>query len=112
MIGNGQRNRRMSVQRASEVSDGQGGLTTSWATIWTGLVKANPVAGKEALVAGTLRDVQPWRIEMLTCDVTTADRMVADWLPAGFVIDVQSVADLDGRGRSLVVFGEAKRGNG
>lgn len=107
MIGAGVRNRAVRIERSTLVDDGQGGKETVWNVIWRGFAKATPVAGKEALVAGTLRNAQPWRLEILNTDVTVADRIQMDRLPAGFVIDIQSVADLYGNGRSLVIFGEA-----
>lgn len=108
MAAAGARNRPVRIERlATPVDDGQGGLVDRWEVIWRGFAKATPVAGKEALVAGTLRDAQPWRIEILRTDVTTADRIAADWLAPGFVIDIQSIGDMTGTGRDLVIFGEA-----
>jgi len=110
MIGAGARNRRAMIQRESLTSDGQGGQTASWAEVWRGRVKATPVAGKEALVAGTLRNEQPWRIEMLKRDVRLGDRIVAQggWLPSGFVIDIESASDVEGDNQTIVIFGTAR----
>lgn len=104
----GQRNRLVTIERLTDVDDGQGGQERSWAAIGSEWVNAVPVGGTEALVAGTMQASQPWRIEMLwRPDLTTADRLTASWLPAGVAIAIESASDPDGTGRSLVIFGTA-----
>lgn len=99
-------NRLVTIERATDAPDGQGGQTRSWSVVGQAYVEANPVGGTASLIAGTLQQQQPWRIEMpWRADLTQLDRFTATWLPAGFAIGIESVNDPDGRSRSLVAFG-------
>lgn len=101
----GMLNRRVTIERLTTVPNGQGGQVRSWRAAGMASVKATPIAGKEALVAGGLRASQPWRIEMrYRADISTADRLTASWLPSGWAMAIQSLADPDGKRRSLVLF--------
>jgi len=106
MLAAGDLNRRIVIERKTDVSDGSGGYDRDWTTLATVWAKATPIAGKESIVAGTLRSSQPWRIEIRRRDVTVEDRISASWLPAGKVLEIQSVADPDGKRESLVLFCE------
>lgn len=106
----GQRNRLVSIERLTDGDDGQGGQERSWAEIGQALVNAVPVGGVESLVAGTMQQAQPWRIEMpWRSDITVQDRLTATWLPEGFAIAIESVNDPDGRAQGLLIFGTASR---
>ena len=101
MKGAGERNRLVVIERASDTPDGKGGTVREWVPLRQAWVNATPVAGKEALVAGTLRSEQPWRIEMLfTRDLTVKDRINMNGQP----YTIQSLADPDGARRCLVLF--------
>lgn len=103
-------NRRVTLQAPVDVDDGQGGKTRSWKKIGQAWVEASPIAGKEGIVAGTLSATQPWRVVMrFRSDVTTANRMIADWAP-GRIITIQSCQDPDGRREQLLLFCEAVPG--
>ena len=101
MKGAGERNRLVTIERYSDSEDGAGGIVREWVPLRRAWVNATPVAGKEALVAGTLRSEQPWRIEMLfTRDLTVKDRINMNGQP----YTIQSLADPDGARRCLVLF--------
>lgn len=105
----GKLNRWVTIQRVTLTPDGSGGYTEKWDDIAKVKVNATPIAGKEALVGGTLQASQPWRFEMrYREDLSTADRMIAKWLP-GKIISLQSVADRGEPrpGMWLIVFGTA-----
>lgn len=110
MIGAGKRNRIVNIERQIDLPDGQGGFDRDWAVVGRAYVDARPTGGREALVAGTLQQEQPWTIEMpWRADLTPKDRLTAAWLPEGFAIAVQSVSDPEGQNRRLVVLGTASR---
>lgn len=101
-------NRLVTIERLTDVPDGQGGQTRAWAPIGQAFVNAVPVGGTESIVAGTLHNQQPWRIEMpYRLNLTVLDRLTATWLPAGYVMGIESVSDPDGMAKTLVVFGTA-----
>lgn len=103
-------NRLVTIERLTDVSDGQGGQERTWSAIGQAYVEAIPVGGTAALVAGTLQQQQPWRIEMpWRANLTAQDRLTASWLPAGVAIGIDSVADRDGANRTLVIFGTASK---
>lgn len=106
MPGAGERNRLVTLQRSTDTADGRGGSTRTWADFGSAWVKANQVGAKEGLVAGVLRSVQHWRIEMRTRDISVTDRLVM----AGTVLGIQSVADPDGTRKNLVLFCETEAG--
>jgi SPP1 family predicted phage head-tail adaptor len=101
----GDLNRRVRIDRRVETPDGQGGTEASWQPLATRWAKATPVAGREALVNGTLRASQPWKILLRRTDVTVEDRIVMLG-PNGndVVLGIQSVADPDGRREALELF--------
>ncbi len=103
----GSLNRRVRIERAAITDDNAGGeASRSWSDIGGAWVSAVPVAGKEALLAGTLRASQGWRIEMRPRDVTIMDRLKPAWLAADVRLAIQSVADPDGMGQRIVLFCE------
>ena len=102
----GNLNRRVVIERRAEVPDDTGGQEFVWEEDGGAWVKATPVAGKEALLGGTLAQSQPWRLETrFRTDITARDRLAASWLPAGHRIAIESVADMDGRRESIVIWG-------
>jgi len=101
-------NRRATIERRRLIDDDSGGQEEEWSTVAEVWCKATPIAGKEALVAGTLHDAQGWRVEMRWRDgLTAADRLAATWLPDRHRISIESVADPDGMRTRLVIFGTA-----
>lgn len=99
-------NRYVTIERATDSGDDQGGQARSWASIGNAFVKASPTGGSEALVAGVEQATQSWRIEMWwLAGLTEKDRFTASWLPAGHAIALSSVADPDGMRERLVCFG-------
>jgi len=101
-------NRLVSIERVTATDNQAGGQTEVWAEIGRAYVKATPIAGKEALVAGILQTQQPWRVEMrFRADLTTLDRFAASWLPAGFRLTLESVTDPDGSRDRLLILGTA-----
>lgn len=106
----GQRNRLVTIERLTDADNGQGGQIRTWSPIGEEWVNAVPVGGTASLIAGTLQQQQPWRIEMLwRSDLTPQDRLTASWLPQGMAIAIDSVADPDGLERDLVIFGTASK---
>lgn len=94
-------NRRITIERESDTPNGQGGFDRTWCVLRNAWAKADPVAGKEALLNGTLRSIQPWRLELrYNADLTVKDRIRMDCL----VLGIQSIADVDGKRRSQVLF--------
>lgn len=99
--------RRVTIEQRILTDDDVGGQSVSWRTIGFDYVAAVPVAGKEGLENGTLRSAMPYRVAMRFRQLDEASyRFRADWLP-GKVLNIQSVADPDGRRRELVLFCEA-----
>jgi SPP1 family predicted phage head-tail adaptor len=104
----GDLNRRVTIERVTDMEDGQGGQTQDWQSIGALWVKATPIAGKESILAGTLHQTQPWRLECrFSADLTTKDRFAADWLPDGYRINIESLSDPDGKRSSLLIMGTA-----
>ena len=104
-IGAGDLRDRIEIQRATDVPDGAGGATRTWATFVTVWAKATPTGGKEGLIAGTLQQVQGWRVQMrFRADVTAAERFVLGGRP----LNILSIEDPDRRRKWLVAFCEAE----
>lgn len=107
----GKYNRVVSIERLSDPSDDSGGQEEIWTEVGTARVEATPIGGKELLLAGALHATQAWRLETWwRSDVTTADRLAADWLPdAKWRITLDRIEDPDGRKIKLVMFGTASQ---
>ena len=67
-------NQRVAIQKMTRVSDGQGGWTTTWATIATVWAKIKPKGGREQYFGEAVREVVTHEICIRKRnDVTTAD---------------------------------------
>ncbi len=103
-------NRIVTIERLTDIDDGQGGQTRIWSVIGQSYASATPVGGSASLIAGTLQQQQPWRIELpWRADITAQDRITADFLPAGFAVGIDSVNDTTGDARTLVILGTASK---
>ena len=101
-------NKLVTIERLTDTPDDQGGQVREWSPIGQALVRAVQSGGASALVAGTLQHAQPWRVDMPYRDnITQLDRLTASWLPAGWAISIDSIADQDGTGRELLIYGTA-----
>ena len=101
-------NKLVTIERLTDTPDDQGGHTRTWAPVGQALVRAIQAGGSSALVAGTLQHAQPWRIDMpFRTNISQLDRLTATWLPAGWAISIDSVADQEGMGRELLIYGTA-----
>lgn len=109
----GKLNRRVTIQTLTDVTDGQGGFTRAWAELggagnggaW---VEAVPTGGIDTLEAGVNMQSQPWAFTMrFRADVTTQMRFVADWLPEGYSLAIESLSDPDGKRQWLKGTGTA-----
>jgi head-tail adaptor len=106
-LSTGSLNRRIIIEREIDTPNGQGGFDRTWGIIRHSWAQATPVAGKEALLNGTLRAIQPWRLEVrYNADLTVKDRIRMDCIMLG----IQSIADLDGKRRSQVLFCQTEQG--
>lgn len=107
VFGAGEMNRIVIIERKTETPDGSGGWTRTWSQVAKAWAKANPIGGKEALLAGTLQSRQPWRIQMYyRTDIqdTTNYRLRLD----GKALNIASANDPDGRRSSLLIFAETE----
>jgi len=102
MLAAGDLNRRVTIERYLDVANEAGGFTRHWSKLRDAWVKATPVGGKEAIVAGTLQARQPWRIEMRRGSIRTEDRVRM----GAALLQILSIADPDGRGEALLLFCE------
>lgn len=103
----GSLNRRVTIERKTEVANGAGGFDRSWSTVTTVWAKATPIGGKEAVIAGTLQVRQPWRIEIrFRTDLldSAAFRLRLDGRP----LNILSASDPDGDRSSLLIFAETE----
>jgi SPP1 family predicted phage head-tail adaptor len=99
----GDLNRIVTFERARATDNDAGGQTPVWFFLRKAWAKANPVGGKEAIIAGTLQSRQPWRLEIrYDRDLTVKDRVRLD----GQTLNILSLADPDGRRESQVLFCE------
>lgn len=104
----GQLNRRVVIERPDDSDGTAGGQVRVWKVVARAMVRAVPVGGSEALVAGTLHASTPWRIDMRFADVRVTDRLRGDWIAATKQIGIRSVEDPDGRRHRLVLLGETE----
>lgn len=103
-------NRFFTFERSADFGDGVGGQEENWRQIGEGWAEATLIGGKEALLAGTLRTSQGWRLETwFRDDVTMEDRIAGDWLPKFHRINIESIADPDGRRERIVILGTASK---
>ncbi len=66
------------VQTRADVSDSQGGFTTTWAASGTALCRVSPAGqGREAVVAAKLTTISPWVVTLpVNTTVSAANRVV------------------------------------
>ncbi len=95
---------RVTLQAGAHTDDGVGGRTESWTTVGTLYAQVLPTGGRERLEAGSMRGVQGWRVTLrYRSGVTVAHRLLWNGTP----LDIQSVADPDGKRERLVLFCES-----
>lgn len=100
MLGAGQLNRRITIQRPSRADNAHGGAVTSWMDVTGAWAQMIPLRGGEALQEAVLRDVQLWKVTIrFRTEVST------DWriLFKGEALNIRTCADPDGRRRWLVM---------
>lgn len=100
---------RVRIDRKVNVSDGMGGFSSSWETLIPALAaSATPVRGGEDVRAGRMSGISGFdvviRSNPAARSITPGDRAV---LRDGRTINIKWVGDLDGRGRFLMISGEA-----
>lgn len=86
----GQKQKRITIQRATLTADGHGGSTVAWSTRCTVWAHERPLTGREALAAAqvtaTLSSV--WEIHHRT-DISVTDRIVC----GARTLQIESVVD-------------------
>jgi SPP1 family predicted phage head-tail adaptor len=63
-IAAGRLRERVTIEAFAGVADGLGGQTDAWqrvATVWADVL---PLAGREAMVAGAMTGIEPYRVEL------------------------------------------------
>lgn len=97
--------KRVTVQNASRVSDGQGGFTESWpdgSTVWAAV---EPLKGYEKFQAMQMQSPQTHKVTMrYTAEVTAASRLTLQ----GRVLWVKEVLDVEERNRFLIIKAEER----
>lgn len=100
----GKRNRRITIQSSTRVSDGKGGQIVSWSdliTVWGQMI---PLRGQEALAQVVVKSVQLWKVTIrYRTGITTQHRLVHD----GKVLNIRSCEDPDGTRAELVIVAES-----
>jgi SPP1 family predicted phage head-tail adaptor len=96
---------RVRIEQPANTSDGAGGEVTAWAAIATVWAEILPLGGAK-IDEGNVISVGQQRYKLHTryrADVTPACRII--WLDGARAVDlrIDSVADLDGRRRFLLV---------
>lgn len=102
MTSAGKFNRQVVIETATDVANGSGGFTQTWATTATVLAFATPVGGTEGVIAGTLQGSQSWRIRMRYRALSATQRLQME----GKQLNIVSVEDPTGQKREIVVFAE------
>lgn len=91
---------RIEVQRRTDVGDGAGGYTGQWATFLTLSAEVIGLAGREAMIAGALTGVTPYRITIrYRRDVSVQHQLIHE----GRKLNIRSINDPDGLGRWLTL---------
>jgi SPP1 family predicted phage head-tail adaptor len=101
-MGAGQYNRKVVIESSTDVENGSGGYTQTWATTATVFANATPIGGTEGIIAGTLQGSQSWRIRMRYRSLSVKQRLQMD----GKQLNIVSVEDPTGQRREIVVFAE------
>ena len=96
----GEKNRRVTVQGATQTPDGMGGYTETITTIDTVWMKVEPLQGDEQIQAMQTGMTAPHRFTATyRSDITGATTLLYD----GRTFDVKSVVDPDEKHRDLVL---------
>ena len=99
----GDLNRRVTIRRATTVSDGHGGQVKTWTDIATVWAEAWSQNGREAVIAGALQGVSAWRFRVRwRGDVQAKDQLRYD----GRDLNIRTVEDPDGRRVQLMIFAD------
>ncbi len=84
MLSAGRLKDRITIRRATKVSDGKGGYTPTWSTVaevWAEVVSQN---GREAVIASTLQGISSYRITIRRrTDIRAGDQLL--YRPRGAV---------------------------
>lgn len=104
----GKLDQRVTFQRLTQVADGLGGSTQSWADLFTCWAQVEPMRGGERLMAEQLEDPRDYRVTVRrsgdSAGVTAADRV--SW--RGSLLNVRFIADAGPR--PLYLTFECERG--
>ncbi len=77
MVPIGRRNQLVTIQHATEVSDGQGGTTQTWATLGREWALVEPISGSEGEIAEQMAAVLTTGVTIpFRTDVSVKDRIV------------------------------------
>jgi SPP1 family predicted phage head-tail adaptor len=97
---------KITIRRPSDVPDGKGGFTTSWATIATAFAEVSGLDGRESVMDRVLEGISVYRIRIRWrsgLDVRASDQLQY----AGSSLNILSPAsDPDGRREQLVLLAE------
>lgn len=91
---------RVAVQGWTDTPDGAGGFVRARATVMTVWAEVMGMAGREAMMAGALNGVTPYRITIRwRDDITTSHQLLHE----GERLNIRSINDPDGRRRWLTL---------
>ena len=105
----GELTNRVRIDRKVHASDGMGGFSSYWETLIPALAaSATPARGGEEVRAGRMSGISGFDVVVRSTSASRAinagDRAV---LRDGRTINIKWTGDLDGRGRFLMISGEA-----
>lgn len=90
---------RVAIQTRTDVADGMGGKTSSWATVATVWAKIEPLSAREQFFAGKTDHRITHRITMRPRTITHAQRLVF----GARTFQIHGVRELEERNRWVVV---------
>lgn len=100
----GQLDQRVTVERNTTTTDGWGGVTTTWAPLFTCWAAVEPLTGREFLSAQAAQSEVTARIRMrYRPGVTAQDRVIHE----GTTYGIESLIDVRSQGRELVLMCKA-----
>lgn len=73
MIGAGELDQRVTLQRPDSTPDGRGGVTKGWSDIATVWARVRPIAGRERAAAGQIEAAATYRVTIRRRTDVTAD---------------------------------------
>jgi len=104
MIGAGELDQRVTLQRPDSAPDGRGGVTKGWSDIATVWARVRPISGRERAAAGQIEAAATYRVTIRRRTDITADCRIV-W--QGIVMNIRSVPASGSRAMWTVIDCEA-----